>query len=184
MTFLPILPVSWKSQFHHYVHSGLPLNILNVRKKGRTQAEKIGRLKYNQWLLKRILTEMKEVRNMQRIILNGLKGAGYFHFGVPMIQRIACVDAVDLNILEIVMEAGVKGVFPKDVAREINAFDAYDLKYYEVSRRIVRMNKRLEYETGERLFEKRGWKWALTRFALELWGETEKEMKQEPEEEV
>lgn len=40
-----------------------------------------------------------------------------------------------------------------------------------MSRRIVRMNKRLECETGERLFEKRGWKWALTSFALEIWGE-------------
>jgi hypothetical protein len=46
------------------------------------------------------------------------------------------------------------------------------------------MNKRLEYETGERLFEKRGWKWALTRFAFDVWGETEKEMKQKPEEEM
>jgi hypothetical protein len=39
------------------------------------------------------------------------------------------------------------------------------------------MNKRLEHETGEKLFEKRGWKWALTPFAFDVWGETEEEMK-------
>jgi hypothetical protein len=37
------------------------------------------------------------------------------------------------------------------------------------------MNKRLEHETGEKLFEKRGWKWALTSFGTDVWGETEKE---------
>jgi hypothetical protein len=129
-------------------------------------------LKYNQILLKRVLVEIEAVRVTQRVILNGLKGAGYFHFDVPMIQRIACVDTVDLNIVEIIREAGVKGVFPKDVAKEINALDAYDLKYYDVSRRIVRMNKRLVAETGECLFEKRGHRWALTSFTFDVWGET------------
>lgn len=33
------------------------------------------------------------------------------------------------------------------------------------------MNKRLTYETEEKLFEKRSWKWALTRFAFDVWGE-------------
>jgi hypothetical protein len=48
-------------------------------------------------------------------------------------------------------------------------------KYYEVSRRILRMNKHLARETGERIFEKRGWKWALTRFAFDVWGEGSEE---------
>lgn len=140
------------------------------RRKGRSPEEKMGRIRWNQILLKRALSEIEQVRVIQRIILNGLKGAGYFHFDVPMIQKITCVDAVDLNILEVVRESGAKGVFPKDVAKEINAIDAYDLKYYDVSRRIVRMNKRLARETGEVLFEKRGHKWALTTFAFDLYG--------------
>lgn len=35
------------------------------------------------------------------------------------------------------------------------------------------MNKRLEKEFGERVTEKRGWHWALTSFAFEVWGEVE-----------
>jgi hypothetical protein len=37
------------------------------------------------------------------------------------------------------------------------------------------MSKRLQHQTGERLFEKRGWKWALTSFGSEIRGETEEE---------
>lgn len=147
-------------------------NVAVKCRKKRSQSDKIGRLKYNQFLLKRVLTEIKELRNLQRIILNGLKGAGYFHFDVPLIQKFACVDQVDLEILQRVREAGRKGVLPKEVAKNL---ERYDIKYYDISRRIVRMNKRLAHEIGEVLFEKRGQKWALTRFAFDVYGATEKE---------
>ena len=38
------------------------------------------------------------------------------------------------------------------------------------------MNKRLKIETGELLFEKRGHKWALTRFAFEIYGAIQEEI--------
>jgi hypothetical protein len=45
-----------------------------------------------------------------------------------------------------------------------------------VSRRLVRMNRRLHFETGELLFEKRGHRWALTRFAFDVCCESEVEV--------
>jgi hypothetical protein len=72
-----------------------------------------------------------------------------------------------VEIIETVKEVGNSGVFPKDVAASLQQ---YKLEYYDVSRRIVRMNRRLQLETGELLFEKRGHKWALTRFAFEVYG--------------
>ncbi len=48
--------------------------------------------------------------------------------------------------------------------------EQYKLEYYDVSRRIVRMNKRLHLETGELLFEKRGHRWALTTFGFDVYG--------------
>jgi hypothetical protein len=149
-------------------------NIVAKHHEKRGQSDKIGRLKYNQFLLKRVLTEIKELRNFQRIILNGLKGAGYFHFDLPLIQKFACVDQADLGILEYVMEAGLKGVLPKEIVKNLNP--DYNVKYYDVTRRIVRMNKRLIHEVGEALFEKRGQKWALTRFAFDVYGATEEEV--------
>jgi len=137
-------------------------------RKGRTKEEKIGRQKYTLQLLKDVKKEMREIREMQRVILNGLKGAGYFHFDTPLIQKLACVDQVDLEILQRVYEVGRDGIFPKDVAAGL---PEYHLHHWHVSRRILRMNKRLRIETAEDLFEKRGHKWALTSFALEIWGD-------------
>ena len=67
------------------------------------------------------------------------------------------------------------GVFPKDVAKD-PALGKYGLAHYDVSRRIVRMNKRLRFEAGELLFEKRGHQWALTGFAFDVYGESEVEV--------
>ena len=139
-------------------------------RKKRSREDKVGRLKYNQLLLKRVLAKLEKVEEAQRVILNGLKGAGYFSFNASFIQKLACRDEVDLEIVERVREAGVQGVFPKDVAARLQR---YGLAYYDVSRRIVRMNKRLKAETGELLFEKRGHKWALTSFTFENWGKTD-----------
>jgi len=146
-------------------------------KKGRSREENVGRLKYNQYLLKRVLTEISEVREMQRIIMSGLKGAGYFHFDIPLIQKFACEDQLDLEILQMVHESGRAGIYPKDVAAALPEYKdqkGQPIKHYHVSRRIQRMNKRLAHETGEVLFEKRGWQWALTVFALESYGDVEK----------
>jgi hypothetical protein len=38
------------------------------------------------------------------------------------------------------------------------------------------MNGRLKLETGELLFEKRGHKWALMRFAFDVYGESESDI--------
>ena len=106
--------------------------------KGRSQSEK-GRIKYNQQLLKRALSEIEEVKLMQRTIIAGLKGM--FHFEKPMIQKIACVDEVDILILEHLYESGSAGLLPKDLAEKLSQFK---VKRHQVTRRIVRMNKRLE----------------------------------------
>jgi hypothetical protein len=139
------------------------------RSKGRSQAEKVGRLKYNQQLLKRALHDLEEVKLMQRTILAGLKGM--FHYERSMIQKVVCSDEVDVLILEYLFEAGNAGLLPKDLAVKLAEFKA---RRHQVSRRILRMNKRLEKEIGEKLVEKRGWHWALTSFAFESWGDSER----------
>jgi hypothetical protein len=65
----------------------------------------------------------------------------------------------------------VEGELPKDLAARLKRFN---LNRHKVSRRILRMNKRLTKELGERVAERRGWHWALTSFAYEVWDETSK----------
>jgi hypothetical protein len=142
-----------------------------VRSKRRSQSAKVGRLKYNQQLLKRPLQEIQEVKLMQRTILAGLKGL--FHFERPMIEKIACVDEVDMAILGMLFEAGGAGVLPRDLAARLSV---YRVRRHQVSRRILRMNKRLKWEIGERVAEKRGWRWALTGFGFEVEGQEKREV--------
>ena len=134
-------------------------------KKKRSQSDKIGRLKYNQQLLKQTLAEVEEVKLMLRTIFAGLKDS--FNFEKPLIERIACQDEVDKEILRLLYEAGSTGLLPKDLQSRLEQFK---VTRHQISRRILRMNKRLEKEFGERIAEKRGWHWALTIFAIECWG--------------
>ena len=137
-------------------------------KKNRSQSDKIGRLKYNQQLLKKTLAEVEEVKLMLRTIFAGLKGS--FNFEQSLIESVACTDEVDKEILRLLFEAGSSGLLPKDLAAKLEAFK---VTRHQISRRILRMNKRLEREFGEHLLEKRGWHWALTSFAVDIWGESE-----------
>jgi hypothetical protein len=140
--------------------------VQNTRKK-RSQSDKIGRLKYNQQLLKQTLAEVEEVKLMLRTIFAGLKDS--FNFEQSLIERIACEDEIDREILRLLFEAGSFGLLPKDLAIKLERFK---VARHQVSRRLSRMNKRLEKEFGESAAEQRGWHWALTSFAVEVWGET------------
>ena len=153
------------------VHSDMETTekpVQNIKKK-RSQSDKIGRLKYNQQLLKQTLTEVEEVKLMLRTIFAGLKGS--FDFEQSLIERVACKDEVDREILRLLFEAGSLGLLPKVLAVRLEKFR---ITRHQVSRRIQRMNGRLEKEFGEQIAEQRGWHWALTSFAMDAWGQTQK----------
>jgi hypothetical protein len=145
-----------------------PPEPVQTGKKKRSQSDKVGRLKYNQQLLKRVLSEISEVKLMQRTIFAGLKE--FFRFKQSMIEKVACSDELDKEILQVLFEAGSPGVLPKDLAARLVRFN---VTRHQISRRIFRMNRLLEKEFGERVAEKRGWHWALTTFVVEVWGEAE-----------
>jgi len=140
-------------------------NVTETRK-NRPQEAKIGRVKYTLQLIKEVQQDTRDLRLMMRTIFAGLKGL--FHFQKPLIEKICCSDELDKEILQLLLEAGGRGMLPKDLAARL---EGYSVKRHQVSRRIVRMNKRLQNEIGETLVEQRGWHWALTGFALEIWGE-------------
>src|SRR3990170_6691103 len=108
-------------------------------KKKRSQSDKIGRLKYNQQLLKQTLSEVEEVKLMLRTIFAGLKGS--FNFEQSLIERITCMDEVDREILRLLFEAVSPGLLPKDLATKLLRFK---VTRHQISRRILGMNKRLE----------------------------------------
>jgi hypothetical protein len=93
-------------------------------------------------------------------------------FGKALIERVACKDEIDREILQLLFEAGSLGLLPKDLAVKLERFK---ITRHQVSRRIQKMNKRLAKEFGEQIAEQRGWSWALTSFARDSWSKTEEE---------
>jgi hypothetical protein len=140
---------------------------VKTEKKRRSAEEKIGRIKHNQVMLRQCLTEIAGLRAEVKVLRNAMESAGWMRFSAVQVQGWSFGDKVDEAIFDLVKTSGENGMFPKDVAAQLCQFD---LAYYDVSRRMVRMNRRLKAESGHVLFEKVGHKWALTRFAFEMHG--------------
>ena len=175
------------------IEQGASVQLVQKSVKKRSLEDKVGKLKLNNLSLKRLLDEAKLLRKeletekkahreefkellaLQRLILNGFNGYGLLKYTPTMLEKDACEDAVDLAIVDVVFRAGALGILPKAVASDVS-LKMYGLRHYHVSRRIVRMNKRLFEKVRERLFEKRGHRWALTSFAFEAWGKTREEV--------
>jgi hypothetical protein len=147
-----------------------PVKEAEKGKKKRSQSDKAGINRWNQQLILRCLTKLESLEAEARWIRVKLDRLGEADYSREDIERFAVMDAVDKEILQRLLEVGVDGALPKDVAAEVNRRVGYSLKYYDVARRLVRLNKKLQYETGKLLFEKRAKRWALTRFAFDIYG--------------
>jgi len=168
--------MEWKSLSEHFEQGfgekGVQSSGEGVQKpkKKRSQIAKKGINRWNQDLLKRVLEGIEDIKCEQRRIRNKLDRLGGADYSREEVERFAVLDAVDREILQRLIEVGVDGALPKDVAAEVNRRGGYSLRYYDVGRRLVRLNRKLQNEIDKRLFEKRGKRWALTRFASEVYG--------------
>jgi hypothetical protein len=137
----------------------------------RSRAEKVGRLKYIIGLIKHLERKIDQVDLRTRTLMAGLRE--WMSFEPSYIQKVACVDEVDVEIITCLMQKGVGGLLPSAIAAELGE---YSLKRWNVTRRIQRMNKKLMKEVGQKAAEKRGKGWALTTFLREAWGLREEEL--------
>ena len=93
----------------------------------------------------------------------------WMSFEPSYIQKVACEDEVDVEIITCLTQKGVGGLLPSAIAAELGE---YGLKRWDGTRRIQRMNKKLTKEVGQKVAEKRGHQWAATSFMLEASGST------------
>ncbi len=145
-------------------------NVGEKPKKKRSQSDKLGINRWNQQLLKRVLDRQEAILEQLRWVRVMLDRMGVAAYSQSDVEGFSAQDEIDKEIVQRLFEVGANGALPKDVAAEVNKRSGYKLRYYEVSRRLVRMNNRLYRETGKLLFEKRGHRWALTRVAFEAYG--------------
>jgi hypothetical protein len=105
-----------------------------------------------------------------------LQAEGFFVFEKSLIEEAACEDEVDRAILQVLFEAGSPGLLPKDIAAKLTEFK---IARHQVTRRIVRMNKRLAKELDSVVVERHGWCWAMTSFGVDAYKASEKDLQAE-----
>ena len=137
----------------------------------RSQADKVGKLKYLLAKDKKLDRDVAEIKLLLRVIFAGLKDS--LHFEKSLIEEAACQDEVDRAILQLLFEAGASGMLPKDIAVKLAEFK---IARHQVSRRIVRINKRLAKELDSTVVERRGWCWAMTSFGIDAYKASEKDL--------
>lgn len=140
-------------------------------KKRRSQADKVGKLKYLLAKDKKLDRDVAEIKLLLKVIFAGLKDS--LHFAKSLIEEAACQDEVDKVILQLLFEAGAPGMLPKDIAAKLAEFK---IARHQVTRRIVRMNKRLAKELDSVVVERRGWCWAMTSFGVDAYKASEKDL--------
>jgi hypothetical protein len=143
-------------------------------KKRRSQADKVGKLKYLLAKDKKLDRDVAEIKLLLRVIFAGLKHS--LHFEKSLIEEAACCDEVDKAILQLLFEAGAPGLLPKDIAAKLTEFR---VARHQVTRRIIRMNKRLAKELDSTVIERRGWCWAMTSFGVDSFKASEKDLRNE-----
>jgi hypothetical protein len=167
--------MEWISWSVHFSMESVEKPVQNTKKR-RSQSDKVGRLKYTLEVLKRIENKLDSFDQRLTRIEQGLKPS--FVFEQSYIEEVACADEVDQEILGLLFEAGSPGLLPKVLAARLERFR---VRRFQVSRRTLRMNKRLKDKLGECVAEQRGWHWALTGFARDAWGGTKKDLEVENE---
>ena len=133
-----------------------------VRKEKRSPEQKYGKYKWMRTLINRNSAEVREIKRMLRGLTRGL--SYMLKFDSTDLVRIACKDSRDEILLDLLVAAGTEGLWVKTIYGQMRR---YGLKYHHVTRRIKRMNRRMQSEIGRDVAVKVGRKWALSLFMLE-----------------
>ena len=96
---------------------------------------------------------MRRIDRRTRMLAAGLREL--FILGEDYVSMVACQDEIDVALLNVLREAGAAGRQSGELAAQL------DIDHRDVSRRVYRMNKRMEQEIGENIIEKHGHKWKL-----------------------
>lgn len=135
----------------------------NVKRR-RTPEQKYGKYKWLNILVRRNAEEIREIKRMLRGLNYGLRHL--MDFDSKYLIEMVCQDSRDEAILDVLRAAGSDGLPPKEIHARVRR---YGLKYHHITRKIKRMNKRMQNEIGEQVADKVGRNWALSDFMLRNW---------------
>jgi len=122
-------------------------------KKERFQEEKVGGREWIIRALKRQEVVLRRIDLRTRMLAAGLREL--FILGEDYVSMVACQDEIDVALLSALREAGATGRQSGELAAQL------DIDHRDISRRIHRMNKKMQQEIGENIIDKQGPKWKL-----------------------
>ena len=123
------------------------------RRKRRSEEEKVGRRKWIVRKLKQLDAAVKRIDSRTRMLAAGLREL--LILDEDYVSMVACKDAVDHAILNILREARYRGIRTGELAVELRIDDR------RISEGIGRMNKRMENKIVEPIITKYEGKWRL-----------------------
>lgn len=135
--------------------------------KCRSQADKVGKHKYELALLHRVENRLIRIERQQRIIFHGLQG--YFRFDRPLVEEVGCESELDLAVVSLIFESGRGGILAKDIPGRLPQFG---LERHRILRIVRRVNVNVEKAFGRPVIEKRGKMWAFNSFGVAVWGKS------------
>jgi hypothetical protein len=115
-----------------------------------------GKVGGREWIiktLKRMEERQKRIDRRTRMLAAGLREL--FILGEDYVSMVACQDKIDAAILSALHEAGASGRQSGELATQL------DIDHRDISRRIHRMNMKMQQEIGEDFIMKYGHKWKL-----------------------
>jgi hypothetical protein len=139
------------------------------RKKGRSIAEKMGWYRYKDLEFAQMKAALVDIRRILVRVEDKITRAHRYDLGLEPeeLLEVATKDnGADLAILEVLREAGVEGKLPKDIWQDVRR---HGLKYHHITRRIKRMNRRLQARAHENVAEKVGARWHLSDYMRDNW---------------
>jgi len=125
-------------------------------------------------LIRRNSKELREIKRMLKGLSLGL--SHLMDFDSEYLVNMVCRDSRDEILLDVLRAAGPNGLSPKEIHFKVRR---YGLKYHHITRRIKRMNKRMQTEIGEQVADKVGRNWALSSFILRNWSAKPSEIETE-----
>jgi len=143
----------------------------------RSPWDKEGKFRYLNRKLDAVRRETRQgfrhVEKQLRIILNSL--APFLEIDSDYVVSVVCQDEGDRALLDYLRSKGSVGITPTE-ACAAEELERFRFKPFHITRRIQRMNKRLEEDIGKPVAASYNRRWVLTHFAQRAFNTTKKEI--------
>jgi hypothetical protein len=155
-------------------------------RKGRSQAEKVGKFRYLNRKVDRLTDEVKRLRSDQearfRVLFNSLRPL-LAEVDSEYIVGVVCEDEADVALLDYMRSKGDNGITPSEASAAVE-LRRFRFRPYHVTRRVQRMNVRLRRELGKPVAESVMRRWVLTSFVLSAFGLSKQDVEEDLEDDV